>query len=457
MRVTWVQPEDLLAHELAASQAEGRDAEPARRRWQAAGGAAQPPPGGASPQPAPGHLRDLARTLLAELDRLPADPALSAREPLDLPEIEATWPARLELPFPEGRQAGWLFDRVHGGWLGRAAGCLLGKPVEKLPRDGIREILQATGRWPLRGYFTAKGLPAEVARRWPWNRRSAPTSLVENIRGMPEDDDLNFAMLALTLLERHGTGVTTGDVAQAWLSELPGGRVFTAERIAYRNLLDGLTPPQTATTGNPFREWIGAAIRADAYGWASPGHPRQAARLAWRDARLSHTRSGTYAAMFVAGMCAAALVCDTVDDVLAAGLSVIPAESRYAAAVRRGIQVAHAEPDLERGLDLLHAEFGHLHWVHAVNNGALTAFALTRGNGDFATSVCAAVTGGWDTDSVGATVGSVCGALTGATSLPTEWTGPLRNRVASTLPGFDGIGLDELARRTVAVIERVQQ
>ena len=102
----------------------------------------------------------------------------------------------------------------------------------------------------------------------------------------------------------------------------------------------------------------------------------------------------------------------------------------------------------------MHARYGHLHWVHVLNNAALTAYALTAADADFSSAICIAVMGGWDTDSVGATVGSVCGALAGARRLPARWTEPLRNRVASSLPGFDGIGLDELARRTSAVVAR---
>ena len=135
--------------------------------------------------------------------------------------------------------------------MGRAAGNLLGKPVEKIPREGIREILETSGQWPLRQYITAVGVPEEVQARWPWNRRSKPTSLREVIDGMPEDDDLNFAILALQLLERHGSALTTEDVAQAWLNDLPAGRVFTAERVAYRNLLDGRRAARAAVVRQP--------------------------------------------------------------------------------------------------------------------------------------------------------------------------------------------------------------
>ena len=45
MRVTWVQPEDLLAHELRQSADEGRDIAPVAARWTAAGGEVTAPHG----------------------------------------------------------------------------------------------------------------------------------------------------------------------------------------------------------------------------------------------------------------------------------------------------------------------------------------------------------------------------------------------------------------------------
>jgi len=446
MRLTWVQPEDLVGHGLAQAVLDGVEVTDLRDAWLAAGGDPEPLRAGASGSPAPPALRVLAGDILDELDRRPAD--LDGTEPTELAAIRLLRNGSAPVP---GRRPDR--DRVHGGWLGRAAGCLLGKPVEKIPRTGIREILSATGRWPLSGWFTAEGLPDEVARRWPWNRRSASTSLAENIAGMPEDDDLNFALLALKLLEQHGSALSTEDVAQAWLADLPAGRLFTAERVAYRNLLLGHVPPETATVRNPFRDWIGAQIRGDVYGWARPGDPAGAADLAWRDAVLSHTRNGVYGAMFVAAACATAVVADTVDEVLDAAIAVVPPDSRYARAVRfaRGLPQRYA--GFEDAVDAVERRYGRLHWVHVLPNAALTVAALVYGGGDFARSITYAVSAGADTDSNGATVGSVVGALTGADALPTYWTAPLANRLASTLPGFDSTGFDELADRTVAVAE----
>ena len=101
---------------------------------------------------------------------------------------------------------------------------------------------------------------------------------------------------------------------------------------------------------------------------------------------------------------------------------------------------------IDDALDALHAEYGELHWVHAVNNTALTAYALTAP--DFATAVGRSVMGGWDTDSVGATVGAVFGAVHG---VPAEWSTPLKDRLTTSLPGMNRIAISELARRTVEV------
>ncbi|MEV8042762.1 ADP-ribosylglycohydrolase family protein [Streptomyces griseoluteus] len=446
LRLTWVQPEDLVGHELRQARLDGRNASPIEARWRAAGGSDAPERAGSSPQPASRYLRLLAEDLLDELAELPSD--LAELEPTALDRITALcpdWPASPALrTAPEP-------DALEAAWLGRAVGCLLGKPVEKLPLDGIRELARATGNWPLTTWFTAKGVPGDLLARHPWNRRSAPTSLAENIDGMPEDDDLNYPLLGLLLLRRHGRAFTTDDVARLWLDELPPGRAFTAERVALRNLLAGVEPPHTARFRNPFREWIGALIRADVHGWTNAGDPGAAAAQAHRDAVLTHTSTGVHAAMFAAAVIASAATgTQDVHACLRTGLTVVPPASRLARAVTHAVRLAEEHQDFDDVVDALHALHGpgH-HWVHALPNTALIAAALTHADGDFTGSVCRAVSGGWDTDSNGATAGCVAGLLAGAPdALPERWRAPLKNRLASTVADFDGTGFDTLARLT---------
>lgn len=445
MRLSWSQPEDLLIHEVRQSRDEGKDVTDVERTWLDAGGSLEIARNGASPFPATPEQRVLAWQLIDMLDGRPEPP--HPREPMLCADIFALANSAEDRPVEPD------FDRLHGAWLGRAAGCLLGKPVEKIPPEGIRAILLSQGRWPLDDYFTAEGLPEDIVARWPWNRRSRSNSLVENIDGMPEDDDLNYTMLGLALLESKSTGMTTDDVAQAWLDELPAGRVFTAERAAYRNLLAGIAPDRCAQIRNPFREWIGALIRADIYGWASPGAPAEAARLAHVDATLSHTRNGVYGAMWVAGMSAVAVAGGDLDEVAAAGSAVIPPGSRLAEAVRFGDELGRANLSLDESLRRLWDRFSGMHWVHVLNNAATIAWALRRGGGAFAAAVPLAVMAGWDTDSDGATVGAICGALAGACGLPHQWTGPLRDRIATSLPDFHETSISALAQRTAALAQ----
>ncbi|MGW6580959.1 ADP-ribosylglycohydrolase family protein [Streptomyces globisporus] len=459
VRLTWVQPEDLVGHELRQAAQDGRDAREIEERWYAAGGSPAPDRAGASEPPAPARLRALAGELLDELAAL--DSPLAADEPTDLVDIRAACPHWPGAPEPAlavgdrtpvaGRTPVVTHARLHAAWLGRAAGCLLGKPVEKLPLTGIRALARATGNWPLTTWFTARGVPAELLAAHPWNRRSAPTSLAENIDGMPEDDDLNYPLLTLLLLQRHGRSFTTADLARLWLDELPAGRTFTAERIAYGNLLAGVEPPETARRRNPFREWIGAQIRADVHGWTHPGDPAGAAAQAHRDAVLTHTGNGVYGAMFTAAALAVAAGGESdVHGCLAAGLRVVPPHSRYARAVRLGIETARTEGEFDAVVDRLHAVHSDTHhWVHVLPNAALLAAALTHADGDFTRSIGNAVSGGWDTDSNGATAGSLAGLLAGTPdALPHHWTAPLKNRLTTSVPGFDRAGFDALAALT---------
>ena len=167
------------------------------------------------------------------------------------------------------------------------------------------------------------------------------------------------------------------------------------------------------------------------------------------DARLSHTRAGVHGAVWVAAMSAAAMALDDAAKVVEAGLRAIPADSELAEAVRFGAELGGTER--EPALDALHERYGHLHWVHAVNNAALTAYALVASGNDFETGIVTAAVSGWDTDSVGATVGAVLGELHG---VPEKWSAPLDNRIGTSLPGLHGVRIDDLAARTIEVAAR---
>ena len=397
-------------------------------------------------------LQEEAKKVLIELAAKPVPVELMNREPDLIVDIQKRL-GHEEQAIAEayGIDPDTLYDAILGGWLGRAGGCLLGKPIERYHRTVIREMLESNNEWPLKNYFTQVGMPKDLLKKYPWKRRWGLESLRENIQCMPEDDDLNYTMLNLHILETYGAGFSSEDVGSTWLNKLPVFEVFTAERIAYQNLLNGISPPQSATHLNPFREWIGAQIRADLWGYVCPGNPGLAAELAWQDASLTHVRTGVYGEMFFAAVIAGAFIEKDLRKLIKMGLDQIPPQSRFSKAIEYVLQLPVEEMIWEEVADLLYEKFGHYHWVHTINNAALTVAALVHGQGDYEKTITNAVMGGWDTDCNGATSGSIVGVLMGAKALPSKWINPLKNQVRSSLGGFDNSKFSDLASRTQAM------
>jgi hypothetical protein len=209
--------------------------------------------------------------------------------------------------------------------------------------------------------------------------------------------------------------------------------------------------PETAARRNPYRQWIGAQIRADMWGYVSPGDPAAAARLGFADASLSHVKNGIYGEMWAATLVAAAFTADDVRQALDVALAFVPPRSRLAEALR-AVDGWHAEGlDWDAARDRMETGYGELSAVHTINNAAVVAAALLWGEGDFTRTIGLAVEGGWDTDCNGATAGSVFGAIHGPDAIPAHWTEPLSDRLRSALFGFDGSSFSELARRTLAL------
>lgn len=345
-----------------------------------------------------------------------------------------------------------LYDRIYGAWLGRCAGCLLGKPVEGWRKGKIEDYLRLAGAYPLKDYFPVvipvpEGYPFSLAQ----NR-----CMLGNIEGMVRDDDIDYTILGLYILETHGLNFTTEEVGEAWLTHLPYSLVYTAERAAYRNLVNGIWPPASATYRNPYREWIGAQIRADIWGYITPGIPEFGAELAYRDAALSHVKNGIYGEMFVSAMLSAAFATDNIEKIINIGLSEIPRQSRLAEAVRDTVAWSKEFTDWRDAWNKIMEKYGHYHPVHTINNAAMVLLGLLYSDKDYEKSITNSIMGGLDTDCNGATTGSIVGAILGAKALPEKWIHPLNDRIESYVVGFNDCRVSDLAQRTFDIMQKIR-
>lgn len=187
--------------------------------------------------------------------------------------------------------------KILGCWLGKAAGGTLGQPYE-----GCEGPLALTFYDPV------------------------PTDMIPN-------DDLDLQVLWACVLAKMEKPVINREIfARAWLNHIEF--CYDEYGFAIRNLQHGVMPPHSGVCDNWFKDGLGAAIRSEIWACLAPGNPELAARYACEDACVDHTGDGIYAAQFLAAAESMAFIENDLIKIINVGLSVIPADSRLARAIR---------------------------------------------------------------------------------------------------------------------------
>lgn len=399
------------------------------------------------------YREEAADVLYRMIEELPAVPGYPYEEPSDYQGIAAcrdgfTLPGET----PRGEK---LREQIAGAWYGRIAGCLLGKPLEGIRREELLPFLKETGNWPMHRYVLSSDITEERLGRYQysfWAKAYADT-----ISEAPVDDDTNYTVLYQQVIEKYSKDFTPRDVAEAWLAMQPKDAYCTAERAAFCNFVNGYLPPYSAIYKNPYREWIGAQIRGDYFGYINPGDPEKAAEMAWRDASISHVKNGIYGEMFAAAMIASAACSKDIPAVIRSGLSQIPQKSRLYEEISEMLQDYEAGVGKEEAFAKIFTQYddrrGH-DWCHTISNARIVAGALLYGGGDFGKSICMAVETGFDTDCNGATVGSALGMMNGIGSIPSCWTDPLHDKLDTEIFGVGTVEIPALIEMTLRHIGR---
>jgi len=371
-------------------------------------------------------------------------------EPSDLEQIQ-TMRRGTNHPYPYNKES--LRDQVYGAWLGRICGCMLGKSIEGVRTDDLIPFLKETKNYPMSRYIHRRDLQNVDLTKYKFN--FASRRYADEIDGMPPDDDTNYVVMAQKIIEKYGRDFTPYDVSKAWLTYQGKDAYCTAERVAFCNFIKGYAPPQSAVYKNPYREWIGAQIRGDYFGYINPGNPKLAAEMAWRDASISHIKNGIYGEMFVAAMIAIAATTRNIEQIVIGGLAEIPQTSRLYESVmevfdsyKRGVskkdcfKMIHERYDEHNGHD----------WCHTISNAMIVVTSLLYGEGDFSKSICMAVEAGFDTDCNGATVGSILGMANGTKSISEIWSAPINDKLHTSIFGVGTVSIAECVEKTLSHI-----
>lgn len=321
--------------------------------------------------------------------------------------------------FPPAKQADAqsLFEKMHAGWTAQIIGGALGTMIEGYTTDAIRNSFGE-----VRGYLRK------------------PSTY---------NDDITYEIAFLNAYERYGKDLTSAQIAKEWIAIIPSG--WSAEEIALKNIRWGIFPPESGRTDNPFGEWIGAQMRGAICGMVAPGDPREAARLAWMDAEVSHFSNGILGEIFNAVLVSLSFTETDIRSIVEQCVDLMPADSEYHQVVQFALDACRNHTDWESAWRLCEKKFEKYCWIHAYPNAAAEVIALWFGHGDFDETAHIISMAGQDVDCNAAQILTAVGIMCGMDKIGNEWTEPIRDELKTYLRRDRTMSIRDLAARTAHI------
>lgn len=316
-------------------------------------------------------------------------------------------------------------EKLYSGFLGMNIGIRLGAPVE--PTTWTYERIEKT-------YGNITGY-------------------IKDFINFAADDDANGPVFFLRALYDEGIHkeLDPEHVARAWLNYTRegqgmfwwGGFGTSTEQTAYENLKNGISAPKSGSieqNGKILAEQIGGQIFIDTWGLVFPNNLERAASFARAAASVSHDGEGLNGAAFIAACISKAYVTCDVEEIITAGLSVIPEDSTYAKVTRSVIDFYRKEPeDFRACMKYLEENWGYDKYTgvcHIIPNAGVCVLSLLYGEGDFNRTVEIATMCGWDTDCNAGNVGTIMGVAGGISGIGAHYKKPINDSIV--LSGISG-------------------
>ena len=376
-------------------------------------------------------------------------------EPLDWTDIENEMDKNRQTLVTKNIDIDLCSRKVEAGFLASVLGCILGKPLEVDP--SLAELKAAglsCNEWPISDFVSENFLQALGKRNPSWT-----DTIRGNINYVAADDDINYSLMGMINLENYGLDLDLDGVKNTWLKHQCLKSVFGPERYLLAcvglNHLYAQNDEEHKNNDyyyewsnifNPGSELCGAAIRADAYGFAFPGRPDLAAKCAFTDASFTHRRTGVYSTVFVAA--AIALMFNAKDPLSAfeGALKFVPQRSRFFYNTKLCLEYVKTSSSFDDAYQKIHQRFidyGHCKIYQEIGT-LINTLHYAEGIWD---GVCKQVMQGNDTDSFGCTAGSLLGVYYGPGELPHDKLAVFNDDIRVSLAYFHERSLFALARR----------
>ena len=174
--------------------------------------------------------------------------------------------------------------------------------------------------------------------------------------------------------------------------------------------------------------------------------------MAVKDASVTHTKNGIYAAAFCAALIAESAVADHAKEAIQCALLYIPKTSRLYVELTSFLDRWERNADTEKLLDYIHGRFDEKNqhdWCHVIPNDMIICLSLLNGGDDYTKVIGIAVEAGFDTDCNAATAGSAFGMMYGIGKIPESWQAPLRGQMVTRIGSQGKVKFTELAEACI--------
>ena len=288
-------------------------------------------------------------------------------------------------------------DKILGGWVGQMTGVVLGYldefkyAGEIMPESAIRDF----------------------------NTLNINHGFIE--------DDLWLDAMWIGEMVRSGYDTSLENLAQVYMKT--PGRPDHANKKAYENLKAGIDPKEAGSYLHGYHgDCIDWQIEADFVGQVYSGLIQEAADRSFEIGHLICYGDGVYGGVFVSAMYAAAMTADSLDQVIKAGIDVIPNKTKYKNILLDVMEYYKDGKTWEECWNMLEKKWASTsrclkyknsaYNIDAKLNGAYVLMGLLWGNGNFAKTMEISMRCGQDSDCNASTAAGVLGKFIGYDAIP---------------------------------------
>lgn len=261
------------------------------------------------------------------------------------------------------------FDKVHGGWVGKALGLVL-------------------------------GVPKEYREPWPPSRTDYFAQVPDHFSDRVSGDDVYAPLVGQLALKEYGVHLTQEQYLDEWEKRLFSGKIWVSCYHAIDLYRAGIKPPLTGSPGyNAYWNDMCSQMSTDNIGWAAPGMINVAAAMADHMSHIINWGVGADGGVFLAALDSEAFFTSDIETLIRRARDVLPAGSRYGEMVDDLLRLHQEQPDWRMGRQFIRKKYStgtNAQDLTGLTQGAVVVLALLYGDRDFAKSLLIAEKSTWD-------------------------------------------------------------